>query len=68
MTLRELSWMVDAKNKSEWSHTSTILAMISSAMGNKCVPSDFNPMEQKNTVTKLDKASMGIALRSAFIR
>jgi hypothetical protein len=58
LTLRELVWMAEARQRDAWGRTSTLLAMIANvarAMGGKTSssvnktfkPADFDPFEQR---------------------
>ena len=51
-TLRELAWMHDARARSDWNHTASILCLMANAHsgkgGRKFRVEDFHPMERRS--------------------
>lgn len=65
MTLRELVWMVDARRRDEWQHTSAVLAMLANVHRNpKKKPQPFTPAEFNPLVTERKKAQVKTGVRT----
>ncbi len=51
-TLRELSWMHDAKIRSEWNHTASLMCLLANAhsggKGRRFKIEDFHPLARKS--------------------
>jgi hypothetical protein len=52
LTLRELCWMAEGKQRNDWSHTSVILALVANCNRDPkkraFTPDDFNPFGRKS--------------------
>ncbi|HPP54440.1 MAG TPA: hypothetical protein PK777_15920, partial [Thermoguttaceae bacterium] len=68
LTLRELCWMVDGRQRDQWNHTSQILAMVYNAFcspkSRPLGPLDFHPLLKKKkpapTITLKQLNEMGV--------
>ena len=70
LTLRELVWLAEARQREAWSHTSQILAMLYNSHRGKAAramkPAEFNPFVEKNN-KPLGKTSDLSILKQVFI-
>ncbi len=66
LTLRELCWMVDGRQRDQWNHTAQILAMLYNAFrashARPLAPADFHPLLKKPsaTVTLEELVKLGV--------
>ena len=71
MTLRELVWLAEARQREAWSHTSQILAMVYNSHRGKGTrpmkPAEFNPFIEKTTEPVAQTNDLSI-LKEVFIR
>ena len=56
-TLRELVWMHDAKARSDWNHTASLMCLIANAhsggKGRKFTVDDFHPLARRKTAPEI---------------
>lgn len=74
LTLRQLSWMADARAKAEWARTSSIMALMAELKRNRkkqltpFKPSDFDPTKREEKTTADDEGqTMTIAQLASLI-
>lgn len=73
-TLRELVWMAEARGRDQWTHTSSVLALIANVNRDPkktrpYKPSDFNPYEARRSTAAgipITKQTLGM-LKSVFV-
>ncbi len=76
LTLRELVWLAEARQRDQWNHTASVMALIANVnrdpkKGRLAKPDDFHPLRKHNHSTESSERQPPVAdisiLKAVFV-